>query len=118
MGHYRGGGVGRIKGFVSQGVGRRVRATGQSPYGDWTGAIGEPHASMGIVSGENLDPPPAHTSRASARAAPGQFGDRTHPLGGLGAGFYALSEAHRQLLRPIEEEGTGPFPRFLAEPSE
>ena len=81
MGHYRGGGVGRIKGFVSQGCGWRAGRLAGRPYGDWTGARGT-YADGPF--GQTLFPPPAHTSRASrlggsatARAAPGH-GDHPH----------------------------------------
>ena len=74
MWHYRGGGVGRIKGFVSQGCGWRAGRPAGRPYGDWTGARGT-YADGPF--GQTLFPPPAHTLRASARAAPGH-GD--HPI--------------------------------------
>ena len=67
MGHYRGGGVGRIKGFVSQGVGGESGDRSVAPTGIGPGH-GEP-TLMGRLA--NVVPPPAHTSRASARAAPG-----------------------------------------------
>ena len=59
MGHYRGGGVGRIKGFVSQGCGWRAGRPAGRPYGDWTGAQGT-YADGPF--GQTLFPPPAHTS--------------------------------------------------------
>ena len=83
MGHYRGGGVGRIKGVVSQGGGWRAGRPAGRPYGDWTGARGT-YADGPF--GQTLFPPPAHTSRASrlericdSTSGTGITGDRSHP---------------------------------------
>ena len=96
MGHYRGGGVGRIKGLVSL-----AEASDTSPSPFMQGEI-------------------TLTPRGNGQGRSGWGGvELTRRIGSSrlpSARPFDAQEAHLQHLRPIEEEGTGPLPRFLAEP--
>ena len=102
-GHYRGGGVGRIKGFVSQG-GWRAGRPASRPYGDWTGARGT-YADGSF--GQTLFHPPL-ILREPQHERPRDPGVTLTPSGDSGQAL-ALSRL-RRIYDPSRKRGRDPSP--------
>ena len=115
MGHYRGGGVGRIKGFVSQGVASASLGRPASrPFGIAPGKSGT-LTDRWEWFWENVGPPPARYFDPPTT----DLAVRGSRLGGSATASMRPRGTRRICSiyigsRWSMEEGTGPSPRFIA----